>query len=293
MGLVVATLAIAGEAVLIGRSRAEIVALVAKGRQLEDRRMLFLRQSPLPTPETAAQIVAARLSIERAAEEGAAHLIANSAPPAESPATDPVRERAGAYFDLAWYVEEMRATAVAEDVQLLEGEGFGFSSHAHSGPDSEHIGRVLRQRMHLERLLKALFSVRPASLESVRRESPLTTAVGPRGGADPAGADYFRIDPASSLRRSGMIDTLAFRLVFVGNTGCLRDLLNRLLEDETPWMVRLVEVEPAARPGAGGSANTPSGRTASPIGPALSRFALTIETIERLAVTPVRREKSI
>lgn len=293
IGLVAATLAVATEAAWIVRNRTEMVESLAKGRQLQDRRLQLLRQTPSPTPEIAAQIVAARQSIERAAEAGAARLIAGSIEPEDSRATEPVRERAGAYFDLAWFVEEMRATAVAEDIQLMEGESFGFSSHAHSGPASEHIGRVLRQRLHLERLLKALFSVRPARLESVRRESPLPGSAAARVGADPAGADYFRIDPASSLRRSGVIDTLAFRLVFVGNTGCLRDFLNRLMEDETPWMVRLVEVEPAARAGAGRPAGNPSGKTVSRIGPALSRFALTIETIERLGATPAGREKSI
>jgi len=293
ISLVVAILAIAAEAYWIGRNRTEVVELLAKGRQLQDRRLLLLGQAPAPTPEIAAQIVAARKSFERAAEEGAARLIAGSIEPEGSRANEPVQERAGAYFDLAWFVEEMRATAVAEDIQLVDGESFGFSSHAHSGPDSAHIGRVLRQRRHLERLLKALFSVRPARLESVRRESPWPGSAAARVSAGPAGADYFRIDPVSSLRRSGSVDTLAFRLVFVGNTGCLRDFLNRLMEDETPWMVRLVEVEPAVRAQAGTPPGNTDGKTIAPIGPALSRFALTIETIERLGVSPAQLEKSI
>jgi len=293
MSLFLAILAIAIEGALIGRNRTEMVETLAQAGQLQERRLLLLGQAPPPTPQIAAQIAATQRSIERAAEEGAARLIPRSLAPEESRGTELIRERAGAYFDLAWFVEEMRATAAAEDVQLVEAESFGFSSHAHSGPDSEHVGRVLRQRRHLESLLKALFSVRPVRLESVRREAPLPGSAAARGGADAAGADYFRIAPETSLQRSGMIDTLAFRLIFVGNTGCLRDFLNRLLEDDTPWMVRLVEVEPATR----ASAERPSGKvdekSVKSIGPELSRFALTVETIERIGLTPAGREMSI
>ena len=203
-----------------------------------------------------------------------------------------VQGRTGAFFDLAWFVEEMRATAAAQDLRLAEAEHIGFASHVRSAPAPGEVDRVLRQRRRVESLLLALFSARPDRLESVRRERPDAAATGRPRASEAASSDLFILEPRLSLRRNKKLDTLAFRLVFTGDTGCLRRFVNEVASGSTPWMIRLIEVEPAV-PGGPASVGPPPGPETAPV-PVVqarsSRFVVLLESIESLVDSDVARE---
>lgn len=192
------------------------------------------------------------------------------------PREDSVRGRADAFFDLAWFAEEMRATAAAANVELAPREAFGFAEHAEGAPRSEDVPRVERQRERIEHLLRGLFAARPARLEHVRRERPGSGAPGraSRGPDSGAERDYFDPEPGRLLRRHRAVDTLAFQIAFVATgAGTLRGFLNGLLADRTAWVVRSVEVKSlAASPGL-----DPDRLEARPL-----RVELVIESIEAL-----------
>jgi hypothetical protein len=112
----------------------------------------------------------------------------------------------------------------------------------------------------------------------------------------------FVIDPQVSARTPGYVDTLAFRIVFSGQTAALRGFMNALAAPEIPLVVRSVEVTtgsadaqrqtagrtnqppPNLFPRAPGSAMTPEAAVASgsvPIVPENdARFTVTVELFE-------------
>ena len=177
--------------------------------------------------------------------------------------------RADAFFDLAAFVERTRESARRFEVEVRpDAARFGFAAFANEGPEPAYSESVFRQRQVIEFLVGALLEAKPQALLAVKREFPLTrkereerdaaalaaaeaaasggsapepVAAGPAGD----GPDYFVVDPRASVRSPGFLDTLAFRLVFTGQTAALRTFLNRLAGFELPVLVREVEVEVA------------------------------------------------
>lgn len=169
--------------------------------------------------------------------------------------------RTDAYFDLVSFVEHARELARNSGVEVgPEAAQFGFAAHVHEAPETERIPVVFRQRQVVQFLAEALFEARPRTLVSVKREFPLTPreraerdaalaaarGEGSVAAAAPAGgADFFAIDPRTSVRAPGVLEATAFRLTFIGQTSSLRAFLNRLARFELPVLVRDVRVEPA------------------------------------------------
>ena len=60
------------------------------------------------------------------------------------------------------------------------------------------------------------------------------------------------MDPATSARVPGFVETIPFRLTFVGRTASLRSFLNELASFKVPAVVRSVEVEPLSSENGGG-----------------------------------------
>lgn len=221
--------------------------LAGRGADLERRRATLLAGDPVPTGETTRRLNLLLEEARNSADALETRLFGRGRMEGSDPRDDSARERADAFFDLAWYTEEMRATAAAANVELLPREAFGFAAHAEGAPRSEDVPRVHRQRERIERLLRLLFAAGPARLDSVRRERPPEDRSLPRERAEDSGAerDYFEPESHLLIRRSVKVDTLAFRLCFVATgAGVLRTLINGLLADETGWMVRWVEVNP-------------------------------------------------
>ena len=216
-------------------------------------------------------------------------------------------DRLEAFVDLSAFIERTRAHAAAVGVEIREDESFGFSSYATEGPAPGLISAVFRQRLAAEVMIDALLECRPDRLVAIQREAPLGAGDAkddrtaravpvPPGGRT---ADFFSAEPRLSSRVPGVADAMAFRLIFVGSTGVLRSLLNRLSCGDLPVVVRRVEVEPAS--GSGGLAadaarvgNPPALRSPTPVieeaggaiavaSPALSKFTVTVDFIELVA----------
>lgn len=206
-----------------------------------------------------------------------------------------------AYFDIANFVESMRAAAAEANVAVPAGTRFGFESYASTGPGRAQIPQVHRQRLVAEYLLKTLFQAKPQELVALQRNrpagagqaaQPAPTASAP-GQANTAGNDYFAIDSRMTAAVPGFIETTAFRLSFVGYSSALRNFLNEIASFDLPLVVRSVEVEAAVKkqetkgqPRANtlgalfGTAAAPAAETAKPIvDQNLSRFTVTIEYI--------------
>jgi len=278
-------LALGGIGCLIERTRAARQALAQLDQKRRELRA-FAGLTPALNEDNAAQIEGDRAQ----ASDALAALrmrLQGAGPAAERLRQTPAPgSSADAYFDLADFVERMRAQAAAAGVALAPDERFGFAAYAHAGPEPERIAAVHRQRLIVHALLEALFAAQPRRLLSVQRARPSAPAGrdarGPAAGHQ--SADTFEPDPALMARVSGRVEATAFRLVFDGPTDALRSLLNRLAVFELPLVVRAVEVEPAGAEAHDARASTDSAR---PLVPSVdSRFTVTVEWIDLVASAP-------
>ncbi len=266
----------AGEAWMVYSQRTQVTKLEKEIVRRQQDLAAFARQTPFPSSENV-KLVEADLGVAektraeirgilRATGETAAKLAAVSVP---ASSTD-------AYFDIANYVERVRASAQQAGIRLPAENRLGFALYASTGPDRDLIEPVFRQRQYADYLMDVLIAARPREILSLQRERPLTAAQRQQaaaahasGQAAPAlppaeGNDFFNIDARVSARVPGFVDTSSFRLAFVGTTASLRSLLNELARFELPVVVRSVEVEPL-----GGTAGSRAGQpapSASPFG---------------------------
>jgi hypothetical protein len=280
-------LTLGGIGCLIERTRTARQALAQLDQKKRELRALA-GLTPAPNEDNAAQI-------ERDRAQAAAALAAlrmqlrGSGPAAERLRQTPAPgSPSDAYFELADFVERMRAQAAAAGVALAPDERFGFAAYAHAGPEPERIAAVHRQRLIVQTLLEALFAAQPRRLLSVQRGRPASSAPAGRDARGPAAgnqsADTFEPDPALTALVPGYVEATAFRLVFDGPTDALRSLLNRLAAFELPLVVRAVEVEPAGAETHDARATTDSARPLVPS--ADSRFTVTVEWIDLVASAP-------
>jgi hypothetical protein len=109
----------------------------------------------------------------------------------------------------------------------------------------------------------------------------LANAAVASGGERGVPADFFELDAHGSARVPGFVDTLALRVVFVGETDALRVLLNKLAEFELPIVVRSVEAEPAE------VAATAPDAVAPLVARRATRFTVTVECVQ-LAPEPAK-----
>jgi hypothetical protein len=290
-------------------------ALKFRGESAEAAQLLEARraelastaiQRPFPSPENAAavesdlensqRVVAAMRASLRGSPERAGAIL--SAPPAS---------RTDAFFDLARFVERNRERATSAGVAIHADERFGFGLYANEGPEPDLIPGVHRQKAVVDFLLGVLFDARLRELVAVQREvaripgaegRPYIAEVAPQNDTT-----FFSVDPRVTARVPGFVDSTGFRITFVGQTGALRDFLNRIAAFELPVIVRSVEIEPMAEPQRtqGPAASAPSlaslfgspvqqpGAPTAATGPVsivsqnLSRFTVTVEFIELVA----------
>lgn len=282
----------------------------AEAGQLLDARRAELAgtamQRPFPSPENAAAIEA-DLEDSRRVVEAMRTSLRGSTERAGAISSSPPASRTDAFFDLARFVERNRERAASAGVAIRADERFGFGLYANEGPEPDLIPAVHRQKAIVGFLLGVLFDARLRELVSVQRE--VARIPGQEGRPDiveiapPNDATFFAVDPRVTARVPGFVDSTGFRITFVGQTGALRDFLNRLAAFELPVLVRSVEIEPmpepqraqGAAPGGTSLASLFGSRAQSGAGPVvptgpvpivsqnLSRFTVTVESIELVA----------
>lgn len=274
-----------------------------KTRMLE----AFRDEVPAPTQENAVKIDEVLNQVSVLAHGLRSDVLGTSATRGLALMSPLPAQRSDTFFDLARFVDSMRRRCEELGISVKEKEYFGFSLYANSGPEDDLIDGVVRQRDAAEGLLTELFQARPLRFESLRREQPVFRSVDAtkaketrteawgRGREVPGtNSDFFALDPEMSLRKSGKVDTLAFRLSFVGETSVLRSFLNRLAGSHEPWWVRQIEVtrEGAASPDVAIArkeeitAGELAGRLPA-IEQGFSLFVVTVERIEALIPSAV------
>ena len=183
--------------------------------------------------------------------------------------------RAEAFFDIARFVEQMRALTAEKRIKTATDERFGFAEYAHGGPNVDDLKWVYHERRAAETLLRTLAACGPVELVEVKREQLN------HPGEAKAGLDSFAWETKRALRKPDVLESVALRVSFVGQTVSLRALLNELALPESSAVVRGVEVEPASaesdkRSGVEHAADEPSPLVFSQ----LSRFTVTVEFVE-------------
>lgn len=266
---------------------------IRKERSLIDQKKQVLQgfasQNPFPSRENLATVESSRAQVEKVREEIRGELrstsdVAQKIASAKVPATS-----TDAYFDLSYYVERVRAAAEAASIRTALDTRFGFTDYTKTGPEGELIPAVFIQRQYAEYLMTALIASQPAEFVGLQRERPLTAeqkrlhdeavAAGQTSSlsADSGTAgDFFTIDPGTSARVPGFVETQPFRITFIGYTSALRNFLNELASFKLPVVVRSVEVE-ALNKDASGQAPTPRPAATPVFGDASQNGAVVIE----------------
>jgi hypothetical protein len=260
------------EAWILQRSRLSAARAFTSLEQRKQERDWLARQSPALSPENEAAMDADMAAAVRLLAELRPALHGQEPDPLVSP---PPARSIDAFFDLASFVEKLRARAGQAQVELKPDERFGFATHAHEGPAMEATAAVHRQRVAAQYLVETLLESHPLALLAVRRERPLMA-----GSRDQRARqdDFFELPATLALRQLGVIEGEAFRLEFTGETEALRNFLNSLATFRRPIVVRSVEVEPFAGP----NLAAPTRITGSPIPlvtQRVSKFVVTVEYI--------------
>jgi hypothetical protein len=159
-------------------------------------------------------------------------------------------------------VDEWTKFAADRDIRMLPNEKceFGFRRYIRNPGTSpkRDIVRVDQQRLIVEFLYKTLADSRPVTagapapilLESIDREAVETfekIAEGKPGAGTFAQPETVRNEtdefaPTRTFRQLGLVDTLSFRVRFVGTTATLRTFVNKVRNSGRPFAVTAVEV---------------------------------------------------
>lgn len=268
-----------GQGWLIYSQRAEAERLTKEVAQKQQLLQNFSFSNPFPSKENAASVEKDKLQAEKTLAEvrkvlqatsELAEKLANAKKPAAS--TD-------AFFDLASFVERMRANYAQAGITVPAESWFGFATYSSTGPVKDLIDPVFKQRQHVEYLLDSLLIAKPREIRAVERTRPLTEAQKAElqasagspatpvaGSSGDKAEDFFTIDPRTSAKLDGFVSTDPFRITFTGTTDVLRAFLNELALFKLPVVVRSVEVESIDKSGSTPSARPPTPAPSSPFG---------------------------
>ena len=237
-------LSLMGESYLWQRGWHQVARLRAAQAQKKEERAALVRQSPGLNRENELAVADNLVGARQALVELSARLEGEDG---DLPLPTPPARPAAAYFDLAAFVEKMRAEAAQAGVKIKPDERFGFASYVNEGPEDGLIPAVFRQRLAVEYIVRALLESHPRALLEVQREAPVTSGPRPPAAVKTAAGkpeDYFAAAGLVPLRVPGRLEGDVFRLEFTGQTPALREFLNTLAAFKRPVVVRSVEVEP-------------------------------------------------
>lgn len=160
-------------------------------------------------------------------------------------------------------VDEWKRFAIDHDIRMMPNEqcDFGFRRYIRNpgiSPKKE-FQRVDQQRRIIDDLYRQLIDSRPTGaplmLLAIDREPVETYALIPKGkpnagtfGPEVEGArnESDEFVPSRTFRRAGLVDSMAFRVRFVGTTPTLRTFVNKLRNSGRPYAVASVDVVPAS-----------------------------------------------
>lgn len=267
----------AGEIWLTFSQRSQAAAIEAEIAQKTQTLAGFASQSPFPSKENLAQVESDLATADKTREAIRKTLSSNSEVATQIASAIVPATSTDAYFDIANYVERIRESAQKAGIGLSADNRLGFSTYASTGPDRDLIPTVFLQRQYADYLLGVLIASQPREIVSLQRERPQTAeekrlaaealASGlpaASSGESSDSGDFFGIDPRTSARVDGFIETNPFRLTFVGTTTALRNLLNQLARFDLPAVVRSVEVGPITTTDRGSSAPARSAPATNP-----------------------------
>jgi hypothetical protein len=150
------------------------------------------------------------------------------------------------YFDIIAFIENYTKRASELNIEINEGEKFGFNAIERSGkgPEESNLELVYKQRVIIAHLLAKLFLARPQNFLAVYREPIFPHASNyQRVLGDPSMNDFFIIHPSISAKIPNAIETVGFQFVFTGQTRSLRSFLKQLESFDLPIVVRSVDVK--------------------------------------------------
>ena len=155
-----------------------------------------------------------------------------------------------AFFEIAAYISSARKLIASKEIDFDEETRFGFSAYANKGPSSDAIETVHRQVKVMEVLIQALAESGISEFQRIQREEVFgeeshrerRTSQDRRDSGGLVG-DIFHMHEHASVKREGVIETLAFRVSFKGQSLSLRSFLNRIVNSSLPLVIRGIEVE--------------------------------------------------
>lgn len=161
---------------------------------------------------------------------------------------EPPESSTEAFFQIAEYIASSRKLIAAKEIGFDEESRFGFSAYANKGPAPDEIAKVHRQVRIMEVLIQSLAESGITEFQRIQREPFEGDAVPERRAATERRdhsltGDLFRIHPHASMERDELIDCLAFRVAFKGQSLSLRNFVNRIVNSSLPFVIRGIEVD--------------------------------------------------
>lgn len=161
-------------------------------------------------------------------------------------------------------VDGWRKLAADQGIKLFPNEptAFGFHRYIHNQGTSpkRDFQKVDQQRQIIDFLVRQLAESRPAGspllIESVDREPIETFVLIPEGkpgagtygpDADTARNEVDEFAPSRTFDRRGLVETLSFRVRFVGYTPTLRTFVNKIRNSGRPLAITTIDVSLASK----------------------------------------------
>ena len=161
-------------------------------------------------------------------------------------------------------VDGWRKLAADQGIKLMPNDptAFGFHRYIHNQGTSpkRDFQKVDQQRLVIDFIVRQLAESRPAGspllIESVDREPIETFVLIPEGkpgagsyapDADGSKNEIDEFIPSRSLDRRGLIESLSFRVRFVGYTPTLRTFVNKIRNSGRPVAITTIDVGLASK----------------------------------------------
>lgn len=135
------------------------------------------------------------------------------------------------------------------NIKIPEDFGFGFDVYVKQGAITDemkpYVSQMDKQRQLIEYLSKSLINTQPDGITSIKRE--YVEFQGTNAKEKSSASDSYEIPSQLSVKKEGVVNTLAFELTFYGHTSSLRGFLNSLSDAPYPFIVQNIRVKSASK----------------------------------------------